>query len=123
MEVAVEALRDIARELHQLDIKSVKQKKTGYLTSTVGSGVLGGALVGGLLTAGPVVSLGLFAGTVLTSLGQLIALTGREGRRGEELELQVRGSLSEAVLLLSTPKRDLPPMWGILVKMPPKLPL
>ena len=42
--------------------------QTGHVTSSVGSGVLGSALVAGLVTAGPVLTVGLFAGTVLTSV-------------------------------------------------------
>ena len=36
VEMAVESLRDIAKELHELEIKNVKHKKNGYITSTVG---------------------------------------------------------------------------------------
>jgi len=93
VEVAVDSLRDIARELHDLEIKSVKHKKNGYITSTVGSGVLGTALIGGLMTANPVVTIGMFAGTVLTSLGSLIVFTGKEKKRIKELEQQVTDML------------------------------
>ena len=36
VEIAVEALRDIAREIHEIEVKNVKHKKNGYITSTVG---------------------------------------------------------------------------------------
>ena len=84
VEIAVDALKDIARELHQLEVGAVKKRQvhifssqtffnagffqTGHVTSSVGSGVLGSALVAGLVTAGPVLTVGLFAGTVLTSV-------------------------------------------------------
>jgi len=93
VEIAVESLRDIARELHELEIKNVKHKKNGYITSTVGSGVLGTALIGGIVTANPVVTFGLFAGTVLTSVGSLIALTSRQKNRVRELDKQVTDML------------------------------
>ena len=63
VEVAVEALWDIARELHELQVAALKQARTGHLTSSLGSGLLGGALLGGLLTAGPLVTVGLFTGS------------------------------------------------------------
>ena len=44
------------------------------MTSSVGSGVLGSALVAGLVTAGPALTVGLFAGTVLTSVSFLILM-------------------------------------------------
>lgn len=94
VEVAVEALWDIARELNDLQLAALKQARTGHLTSTLGSGLLGGALLGGLLTAGPLVTVGLFTGTVLTSLGSLITFTGKEGKRARQLELQVTSILS-----------------------------
>lgn len=94
VEVAVEALWDIARELHELQVAALKQARTGHLTSSLGSGLLGGALLGGLLTAGPLVTVGLFTGTVLTSLGSLITFTGKEGKRARQLELQVTSILS-----------------------------
>ena len=50
-------------------VKSTSQFQTGHLTSSVGSGVLGSTLVAGLVTAGPALTVGLFAGTVLTSVG------------------------------------------------------
>lgn len=93
VEMAVESLRDIAKELHELEIKNVKHKKNGYITSTVGSGVLGTAMLGGLLTANPVVTIGMFAGTVLTSVGSLIVFTGREKKRIKELEQHVTDML------------------------------
>lgn len=93
VEMAVESLRDIAKELHELEIKNVKHKKNGYITSTVGSGVLGTALIGGLMTANPVVTIGMFAGTVLTSVGSLIALTSRQKSRIKELDQRVTDML------------------------------
>ena len=57
------------------------------------SGVLGTALVGGLVTANPVVTFGLFAGTVLTSVGSLISLTSRQKSRIKELERRQASSL------------------------------
>ena len=80
----MDALKDIARELHQLEVGAVKKRQvdfpsnlanlncfflqTGHVTSSVGSGVLGSALVASLVTAGPTLTVGLFAGTVLTSV-------------------------------------------------------
>jgi len=93
VEVAVDALKDIARELHQLEVGAVKKRKTGHLTSSVGSGVLGSTLVAGLVTAGPALTVGLFAGTVLTSVGGLIVFSGRRGAREKELEVQVTAIL------------------------------
>jgi len=93
VEMAVESIRDIARELHELEIKNVKHKKNGYITSTVGSGVLGTALIGGLMTANPLVTIGMFAGTVLTSVGSLIALTSQQKSRIRELDQQVTDML------------------------------
>ena len=49
-------------------MKSTFQFQTGHLTSSVGSGVLGSTLVAGLVTAGPALTVGLFAGTVLPSV-------------------------------------------------------
>lgn len=93
VEIAVDALKDIARELHQLEVGAVKKRQTGHVTSSVGSGVLGSALVAGLVTAGPVLTVGLFAGTVLTSVGGLIVFSGRKGARERELEVQVTAIL------------------------------
>eukprot|EP00092_Neocalanus_flemingeri_P025581 GFUD01027734.1.p1 GENE.GFUD01027734.1~~GFUD01027734.1.p1 ORF type:complete len:371 (-),score=79.73 GFUD01027734.1:152-1264(-) len=93
VEMAAESLRDIAKELHEIEIKNVKHKKNGYLTSTVGSGVLGTAMIGGLMTANPVVTIGMFAGTVLTSVGSLIVFTGKEKNRIKELEQRVTDML------------------------------
>ena len=36
VEIAVEALKDIAKEIHEIEVKNVKHKKNGYITSTVG---------------------------------------------------------------------------------------
>ena len=36
VELAIEALRDITKEIHEIQLKNVKHKKNGYLTSTVG---------------------------------------------------------------------------------------
>jgi len=93
VEIAVDALKDIARELHQLEVGAVKKRQTGHVTSSVGSGVLGSALVAGLVTAGPALTVGLFAGTVLTSVGGLIVFSGRKGARERELEVQVTAIL------------------------------
>ena len=107
--MAVEALKDITKEIHEIQLKNIKHKKNGYLTSTVGryflffnqeqkyiiykyfSSVLGTALIGGLLTANPVVSVGIFAGTVLTSVGSIIVFTKRDKDRLAELDTQVTG--------------------------------
>lgn len=89
VEIAVEALRDIAGEIHEIEVKNVNHKKNGYITSTVGSSVLGTSLIGGLLTANPLVSVGIFAGTVLTSLGSIIVLTKRDKDRLAELDREV----------------------------------
>ena len=75
VELAIEALKDITNEIHEIEMKNVKHKKNGYITSTVGSSVLGTALIGGLVTANPVVTVGIFAGTVLTSVGSIIVFT------------------------------------------------
>lgn len=75
VELAIEALRDITKEIHEIEMKNVKHKKNGYITSTVGSSVLGSALIGGLVTANPMVTVGIFAGTVLTSVGSIIVFT------------------------------------------------
>ena len=32
----MEALRDIAKEIHEIEVKNVNHKKNGYITSTVG---------------------------------------------------------------------------------------
>jgi len=93
VEVAVDALKDIARELHMLDMAGARRRQAGHFTSGVGSGVLGGALVAGVITTGPLLTLGLFAGTVLSSVGGLITFTGREGKRVRELEVQVTAVL------------------------------
>lgn len=93
VEVAVDALKDIARELHQLQVGAVKKRQTGHVTSSVGSGLLGSSLLAGLVTAGPALTLGLFAGTVLTSVGGLIVFSGRKGSRERELEVQVTAIL------------------------------
>ena len=53
--------------------------------------MLGTALIGGLLTANPVVSVGIFAGTVLTSVGSIIVFTKRDKDRLAELDTQVTG--------------------------------
>ena len=102
----MEALKDITKEIHEIQLKNIKHKKNGYLTSTVGrylnqeqkyiickyfSSVLGTALIGGLLTANPVVSVGIFAGTVLTSVGSIIVFTKRDKDRLAELDTQVTG--------------------------------
>ena len=50
-------------------------------------------MLGGLLTANPVVTIGMFAGTVLTSVGSLIVFTGREKKRIKELEQHVTDML------------------------------
>jgi len=89
----VDALKDIARELHMLDMAGARRRQAGHFTSGVGSGVLGGALVAGVVTTGPLLTLGLFAGTVLSSVGGLITFTGREGKRVRELEVQVTAVL------------------------------
>ena len=34
--MAIEALKDITKEIHEIQLKNVKHKKNGYLTSTVG---------------------------------------------------------------------------------------
>ena len=34
--MAVEALKDITKEIHEIQLKNIKHKKNGYLTSTVG---------------------------------------------------------------------------------------
>ena len=91
MELAVESLQDIAKEIHDIEMKNVQHKKNGYITSTVGSSVLGGSLVGGLVTANPLVTLGIFAGTVLTSVGTVIKLTTRDKDRLRELDNKVTG--------------------------------
>merc|ERR1719192_1699175 len=91
VEIAVEALRDIAKEIHEIEVKNVNHKKNGYITSTVGSSVLGTSLIGGLVTANPLVSVGIFAGTVLTSVGSIIVLTKRDKERLGELDTQVTG--------------------------------
>ena len=91
MEVAVDALQDIAKEIHDIELKGVKQKKNGYITSTVGSSVLGTSLVGGLLTANPLVTVGIFTGTVLTSVGTIIKLTAGDKHRLYELNQKVTG--------------------------------
>jgi len=36
VELAVEALKDITQEIHEIEMKNVKHKKNGYITSTVG---------------------------------------------------------------------------------------
>ena len=36
VELAIEALKDITKEIHEIQLKNVKHKKNGYLTSTVG---------------------------------------------------------------------------------------
>jgi len=89
VEMAVDSLKEIAKELHELEIKNVKHKKNGYIASTVGSGVLGTALIGGLVTANPAVTIGMFAGTVLTSVGSLITLTSRQKGKMKELDQKV----------------------------------
>ena len=91
MELAVESLQDIAKEIHEIEMKNVKHKQNGYITSTVGSSVLGGSLIGGLLTANPLVTVGIFAGTVLTSVGTVIKLTTRDKDRLKELDDKVTG--------------------------------
>jgi len=91
VELAVEALKDITQEIHEIEMKNVKHKKNGYITSTVGSSVLGTALIGGLVTANPVVTVGIFAGTVLTSVGSIIVFTKRDKDRLAELDKQVTG--------------------------------
>ena len=50
-------------------------------------------MIGGIVTANPVVTFGLFAGTVLTSVGSLIALTSRQKNRVRELDKQVTDML------------------------------
>ena len=55
------------------------------------SSVLGSSLIGGLLTANPLVSVGIFAGTVLTSVGSIIVLTKRDKDRLAELDRAVTG--------------------------------
>ena len=55
------------------------------------SSVLGTSLIGGLVTANPLVSLGIFAGTVLTSVGSIIVLTKRDKDRLAELDRAVTG--------------------------------
>ena len=32
----MEALKDITKEIHEIQLKNIKHKKNGYLTSTVG---------------------------------------------------------------------------------------
>jgi len=91
VELAIEALKDITKEIHEIQLKNVKHKKNGYLTSTVGSSVLGTALIGGLVTANPMVTVGIFAGTVLTSVGSIIVFTKRDKDRLVELDTQVTG--------------------------------
>lgn len=91
VEVAIEVLKDITNEIHEIQMKNVKHKKNGYITSTVGSSVLGTALIGGLVTANPLVTVGIFTGTVLTSVGSIIVFTKRDKNRLEELDTQVTG--------------------------------
>ena len=55
------------------------------------SSVLGTSLIGGLVTANPLVSVGIFAGTVLTSVGSIIVLTKRDKERLAELDRAVTG--------------------------------
>ena len=55
------------------------------------SSVLGTSLIGGLVTANPLVSIGIFAGTVLTSVGSIIVLTQRDKERLVELNKKVTG--------------------------------
>ena len=55
------------------------------------SSVLGTALIGGLVTANPMVTVGIFAGTVLTSVGSIIVFTKRDKDRLVELDTQVTG--------------------------------
>ena len=55
------------------------------------SSVLGTSLIGGLVTANPLVSVGIFAGTVLTSVGSIIVLTKRDKERLAELDRKVTG--------------------------------
>ena len=62
------SIRNEIHEKYSL-LKSTSKFQTGHLTSSVGSGVLGSTLVAGLVTAGPALTVGLFAGTVLTSVG------------------------------------------------------
>jgi len=112
VEVAVESLRDIAKELHEIEIKCVRQKRHGYVTSGVGSGVLGSSLVAGLVTANPVVGVGMFAGTVLTSVGSLIVLTGREKSRRRQLEEKVTSLLLELEEEFEKCQRNLVSMDG-----------
>ena len=61
------------------------------LTVFLFSSVLGTSLIGGLVTANPLVSLGIFAGTVLTSVGSIIVLTKRDKDRLAELDRAVTG--------------------------------
>lgn len=53
--------------------------------------MLGTSLIGGLVTANPLVSVGIFAGTVLTSVGSIIVLTKRDKERLGELDRKVTG--------------------------------
>ena len=72
-------------------MRSVQQKRNGYITSTVGSSVLGTSLLGGVLTGNPLVTLGIIAGTVITSVGTIIKLTATESHRLAELNRKVTG--------------------------------
>lgn len=93
-ELAVYSLREVARELHEIEIRSVKTRRQGTITTGLGSSVLGTALIGGIVTANPAVTIGMFAGTVLTSLGSLIVFSKKEEKRVRELEEKVAATLN-----------------------------
>jgi hypothetical protein len=94
LEVATEALRDIAQELHGLEVRAAERHRAGHFATSLGSGVVGGALVGGLVTANPLVSAGLLVGTVLTTAGGVIVMADRQKKRSAELQLQVTAILA-----------------------------
>ena len=87
-------LREVARELHEIEIRSVKTRRQGCITTGLGSSVLGTALIGGIVTANPAVTIGMFAGTVLTSVGSLIVFSKKEEKRVRELEDKVAATLT-----------------------------
>jgi len=95
VEIAVTTLREVARRLHDLEIKKVKHKQDGYITATFGSGVAGTALVGGILTTGPLVTAGLFVGTVLSSAGALIVWNAGEKKEVSDCQEKVNNILQD----------------------------
>lgn len=95
VELAVTTLREVAKQLHALEIKKVKHKKDGYITATFGSGLAGTALVGGILTTGPFVTAGLFVGTVLSSAGALIVWNAGEKKEVAGCQEKVNNILQD----------------------------